>query len=139
MTSNSEGDLKENENKELYFSYFIGRCNPPHQGHFEMINQTIHSAINKGGKALILLGSGPKAKDNGLDRRTLNDPLPFDFKRQLIESKINAFDYYQEEEKKVINEHHFASISASDYDIQAMTNTAATVVDFIEAALVREL
>jgi len=40
---NSE-EIEPKKTKELYFSYFIGRCNPPHQGHFHMINAAITAA-----------------------------------------------------------------------------------------------
>ena len=95
---------QENDKNTLYFSYFIGRCNPPHEGHFHMIQETISAAQTNGGKALILLGSGPKAK-SGEDRRTEKDPLPFLLKKMIIEKNIAIADTNnQESETEVITQ-----------------------------------
>jgi len=56
--------------------YFIGRLNPPHQGHITALMELIKRAIldnldNPNYKIIILLGSGPKKL------RSLDNPLPF--------------------------------------------------------------
>ena len=114
--------------KELYFSYFIGRCNPPHQGHFHMINGAIESANKKGGKALILLGSGPKAK-YGIDRRTEKDPLTFDLKKEIIEKNITNCV-----EPSVFSADKY-EIDEDTYEIVEMTNPTAQVIEFVETEL----
>lgn len=67
--------------------YFIGRLNPPHNGHIETLKQLIQSAIeenpnNSKYKIIILLGSGPK-KGNRLD-----NPLSFETKKDFITFKL---------------------------------------------------
>lgn len=68
--------------KTLRVYYFIGRLNPPHNGHIEALTSLITRAQkenpNKNYKVIILLGSGPGKK------QTLNDPLSFDFKREVV-------------------------------------------------------
>lgn len=67
--------------------YFIGRLNPPHNGHIETLRQLIQTAIeqnpdNPRYKIIILLGSGPK-KGNRLD-----NPLSFETKKDFITYKL---------------------------------------------------
>jgi len=67
--------------------YFIGRLNPPHNGHIETLRQLIQTAIeqnpnNPHYKIIILLGSGPK-KGNRLD-----NPLSFETKKNFITYKL---------------------------------------------------
>jgi nicotinamide mononucleotide adenylyltransferase len=102
----------------MYMSYFIGRCNPPHQAHFEMIHNAISTAVHNNGKALIILGSGPKPK-SGTDRRTEKDPLNFDLKKQIIEQFIWS--------QCSDNEAHF--------EIVEMINPTHQVIEFVETEL----
>jgi hypothetical protein len=138
--------------KELYFSYFIGRCNPPHQGHFHMINGAILAANEKGGKALILLGSGPKAKSgNKTDsRRTEKDPLTFDLKKEIIEKNItNCEDKVEEkdEEKDAGKNDGNSQVSTDDvvfqfepnHEIVEMTNPTTQLIEFVETELQYQL
>jgi nicotinamide mononucleotide adenylyltransferase len=68
--------------KTLRVYYFIGRLNPPNNGHIEALKSLIQKAQSKNTdenyKVIILLGSGPGKK------QTLNDPLSFDFKREVV-------------------------------------------------------
>jgi len=71
----------------LFLSYFIGRCNPPHDGHIFALTRLLNDVIieqSKGAeaKALILLGSGPKKQ------RTEDNPIPFDLKSRFIKYKL---------------------------------------------------
>ena len=67
--------------------YFIGRLNPPHEGHIETLGQLIQQAIrdnpdNPHYKVIILLGSGPKKGD------PLDNPLSFQTKKDFITYKL---------------------------------------------------
>ena len=70
---------------ELNVYYFIGRLNPPHEGHIETLKSLIEEAIRNNKidgqpyEIIILLGSGPNGGE-----RTLNDPLPFDLKMKVV-------------------------------------------------------
>ena len=77
---NSEG------NDEANFFYFIGRLNPPHDGHIFALKELVSKAMLKGSKALILLGSGPKQGDG--DKRTFENPIPFELKKEFIEQQL---------------------------------------------------
>lgn len=125
--------------KELYFSYFIGRCNPPHQGHFHMIREAIIAANDpkKEGKALIILGSGPKAK-NGIDRRTEKDPLRFNLKKEIIEKNIIT-NCVEPEQNHVFNILEKYEIDEDKYEIVEMTNPTAQVIEFVETELQSQL
>ncbi len=74
--------LKNDITKNYKVYYFIGRLNPPHNGHIEALDFLIKKAQreNPDGnyKVIILLGSGPGKN------QTLNDPLPFGFKRSVV-------------------------------------------------------
>jgi Asp-tRNA(Asn)/Glu-tRNA(Gln) amidotransferase C subunit len=79
---NSEG------NDEANFFYFIGRLNPPHDGHIFDLKELVNKAMSKGSKALILLGSGPKQADG--DKRTFENPIPFELKKEFIEQQLQS-------------------------------------------------
>jgi len=69
--------------------YFIGRLNPPHQGHITALMELIKRAIldnldNPNYKIIILLGSGPKKL------RSLDNPLPFLTKKEFITYKLKT-------------------------------------------------
>uniref|UniRef100_A0A6C0JY46 Uncharacterized protein n=1 Tax=viral metagenome TaxID=1070528 RepID=A0A6C0JY46_9ZZZZ len=66
-----------------HFFYFIGRLNPPHDGHIAALEALIHKANAAGSEPLILLGSGPGKL------QTLDNPIPFSLKREFIESKLS--------------------------------------------------
>lgn len=72
----------EIERRGVYY-YFIGRLNPPHEGHIEALLNVISSAIDNGGIAIILLGSGPNGGE-----RTSKDPLNFEIKRNFVIDKL---------------------------------------------------
>lgn len=75
-------DVNLQNNSGKYF-YFVGRANPPHDGHIEGLLSLCLHAIENGGTAIILLGSGP---NNGA--RTPKDPLDFDLKSSFIKDKL---------------------------------------------------
>jgi len=79
---NSEG------NDEANFFYFIGRLNPPHDGHIFALKELVSKAMSKGSKALILLGSGPKQADG--DKRTFENPIKFELKKEFIEQQLQS-------------------------------------------------
>jgi hypothetical protein len=126
--------------KELYFSYFIGRCNPPHQGHFHMINAAITAARENSGKALILLGSGPKAKVE-TDRRTEKDPLIFKLKKEIIEKNIYCVNdkSVKDENQKQELELESVILEEPNYEIVEMTNPTDQVIEFVETELQSQL
>jgi nicotinamide mononucleotide adenylyltransferase len=62
----------------LKIYYFIGRLNPPHEGHIRALIQMIEEANSNGSVALILIGSGPK----GL--RTMDNPVTFETKKEFL-------------------------------------------------------
>lgn len=71
------------KDRQAKYYYFIGRLNPPHEGHVAALLNVITNALEDGGKAIILLGSGP----NG-GMRTSKDPLGFDLKKEFIIAKL---------------------------------------------------
>ena len=82
---------KFNDNKNKYldelkdknYYYFVGRLNPPHNGHITGLIQVILKALNNNGTAILLFGEGP---NNG--KRTLNDPLDFNLKSSFVKNKL---------------------------------------------------
>lgn len=79
--------LPPKENNIVSIYYFIGRLNPPHNGHIETLRQLIQTAKkqnpdNPNYRIIILLGSGPK-KGNPLD-----NPLSFETKKDFITYKL---------------------------------------------------
>lgn len=63
---------------ELKVYYFIGRLNPPHQGHIAALIQMIERANADNSVALIILGSGPKRE------RTMDNPIPYETKEAFL-------------------------------------------------------
>ena len=82
-------ELKEKQ-QFLEFYFFIGRLNPPHQGHFEALFQMIDAAkrSRNPSKIIIFAGSGPTTKDK-MALNILNNPIPFEEKKQIIENILN--------------------------------------------------
>jgi hypothetical protein len=97
-------------NNKKHFLYFIGRLNPPHDGHIEALKTLIRKAHTFNSTPLILLGSGPKKE------RTLDNPIPFDVKKRFIEKKL-AED----------------SIAPGTYIIQEMDNPSKDVSHYISS------
>jgi nicotinamide mononucleotide adenylyltransferase len=77
------------DKKTLRVYYFIGRLNPPHDGHIEALNSLIERAKTENPdenyKVIILLGSGPGKK------QTLNDPLSFDLKYSVVVDLLRRY------------------------------------------------
>lgn len=86
QVASEDADIQDNtyeiERKGKYY-YFIGRLNPPHEGHIEALLNVISNAIDNGGIAIILLGSGPNGGE-----RTSKDPLDFDLKSAFVTAKL---------------------------------------------------
>jgi len=59
--------------------YFMGRLNPPHEGHIQALRNMIEKANSKGYKALIILGNGP---NGGIT--TMEDPISFASKERVL-------------------------------------------------------
>jgi hypothetical protein len=74
--------IEERQGRQGIYYYFIGRLNPPHEGHIEALLNVIENAIENRGIAIILLGSGPKGE------RTSKDPLGFELKRDFVVAKL---------------------------------------------------
>lgn len=109
-----EVNLQNSEkNNIVNFYYFIGRLNPPHDGHIYALTELVTKAKQNGFKALILLGSGPKQPDE--DKRTMDNPISFDTKKAFIISKLNEI----------------GAIENKDYLIQEMTTPFADVSRYI--------
>lgn len=101
-------------NPTMTFMYFIGRLNPPHNGHIRALVSLIEAAKEKGSVPLILLGSGPGKA------RTMDNPIDFETKKQFIVDKL-ASEYGFEEN--------------TDYIIKEMTNPAANVAEYVYKGL----
>ena len=84
-------EIESNNIRSAHIFYFIGRLNPPHNGHIEALKKLVEDAKKKGANALILLGSGP-TKGTGAGRRTMDDPIEYALKKEFIESKLPAAD-----------------------------------------------
>jgi len=103
----SDEILTQDENgKETNFFYFIGRLNPPHNGHIKALKTLVDIANKDGSVPLILLGSGPGSV------RTMDNPITFELKEAFLKE-----------------------ILVGDYVIQKMTNPAINISDYIEARI----
>ena len=103
-----------NELKQLSLFYFIGRLNPPHNGHISALIQLIDMAKSVNSVPLILLGSGPKLGN------PLDNPITFDLKKRFIEFKLNEMKGF---------------VSNTDYIIKEMTNPANNVSEYLKIYL----
>jgi len=65
------------------YIYFIGRLNPPHEGHIAALLSVVEEAIGSGGIAILLFGSGP---NGGI--QTSKDPIAFDLKSRFVIAKL---------------------------------------------------
>jgi nicotinamide mononucleotide adenylyltransferase len=77
-----EIDTEDDNGHKVSFFYFIGRLNPPHNGHIKALRTLVEMANNVNAVPLILLGSGPKGE------RTLDNPITFDVKKRFIQSVL---------------------------------------------------
>ena len=100
------------QSKKLF--YFIGRLNPPHNGHIAALQELVNLAKESNSVPLILLGSGPTQK-NG-DKRTMDNPISFETKKQLIESKL-------------------LGVQGRDYIITEMANPSKDVSEYVSTQL----
>jgi nicotinamide mononucleotide adenylyltransferase len=79
---------------DLQFFYFIGRMNPPTQGHIESLSRLISVARESQTKAIIVIGGGPEGGVLSLD-----DPITFELKvkvlkQLLLERGFQESEYY---------------------------------------------
>jgi hypothetical protein len=109
--ANSEG------NDEANFFYFIGRLNPPHDGHIYALKELVSNAMSNNSKALILLGSGPKQSDG--DKRTMENPIPFELKKEFIEQQLQSI----------------GAVEGTNYIIKEMTSPHGDLAGFIHESL----
>jgi hypothetical protein len=109
-----EINLTETNGQSKKLFYFIGRLNPPHNGHIAALQSLVDLANKANSVPLILLGSGPTQK-NG-DKRTMDNPISFETKKQLIESKLPG-------------------VEGTDYIIQEMANPAKDVSNYVSTQL----
>jgi hypothetical protein len=82
---------KASSHRDVNISYIVGRMNPPHDGHIYLISEMIRQSKETGARPLILLGNGPK------NERTMEDPLPFELKRNIIIRKLAELKISHEE------------------------------------------
>ena len=97
---------QDDERQHNKFFYFIGRLNPPHNGHIKALEQLVRMANAQGSIPLILLGSGPRGE------RTMDNPITFETKEQFIRSVLPG-----------------------EYIIKKMDNPAKNVSDYIREGL----
>jgi nicotinamide mononucleotide adenylyltransferase len=97
---------QDDERQNNKFFYFIGRLNPPHNGHIKALEQLVRMANEQGSMPLILLGSGPRGE------RTMDNPITFETKEQFIRSVLPG-----------------------EYIIKKMDNPAKNVSDYIREGL----
>ena len=108
--------IEETNGKEFNFFYFIGRLNPPHNGHIAALQKLVEQAKSTGSTALILLGSGPKQSDG--NKRTMDNPIPFITKKDFVESKLEG-------------------VNDKDYIIREITNPTKDISDYISEQLAK--
>ena len=75
----------------ISFFYFIGRLNPPHNGHIAALHSLIIMARDDNSFPLILLGNGPQSKSCSIDQQTTNkldNPIDFELKKEFIKYKL---------------------------------------------------
>jgi nicotinamide mononucleotide adenylyltransferase len=101
-----EVDTIDEQGNIIHFFYFIGRLNPPHNGHIKALRTLVEMANNVNSVPLILLGSGPKGE------RTLDNPIPFEIKEQFIRNVLQG-----------------------NYIIEKMTNPAQNISKYIRDGL----
>ena len=93
---------------DISFYYFIGRLNPPHNGHIAALTQLVTTANENHSTPLILLGSGPKKI------RTLDNPITFELKSSFIRSKLEG--------EYIIKEMQSPSTDVSEYIVHDLQN-----------------
>jgi hypothetical protein len=78
----------------ISFFYFIGRLNPPHNGHIAALYSLIIMARDDKSFPLILLGNGPQSKSCSIDQQTTNkldNPIDFELKKEFIQYKLQTY------------------------------------------------
>jgi len=97
---------QDDKGKQAKFFYFIGRLNPPHNGHIKALQTLVETANEQRAIPLILLGSGPGGE------RTMDNPITFETKEAFIRMVLPG-----------------------NYIIRKMTNPAKNVSDYISEGL----
>lgn len=134
IINGNEGEKIEEQPEEINYYYFIGRLNPPHNGHIKALKELVTKANQKGTRPLILLGSGPSRPDG--QRRTMDNPIPYELKEAFIRSVLErelpplppgTTLYYLP--------HELGMSTDSRYIIKEMTNAARDIPMFIQEQL----
>jgi len=76
----------ESDSGNVKLFYFIGRLNPPHNGHIAALNKLVQMANSQGSIPLIILGSGPGSDDE--TKRTMDNPISFETKERFIRNVL---------------------------------------------------
>jgi nicotinamide mononucleotide adenylyltransferase len=76
----------ESDSGNVKLFYFIGRLNPPHNGHIAALNKLVQMANSQGSVPLIILGSGPGSDDE--TKRTMDNPINFETKERFIRNVL---------------------------------------------------
>ena len=114
------------EIKEMNVYYFIGRLNPPHAGHIKTLKSLIETAKKTNGKVIILLGSGPNK-----GARTLDDPLDFELKRQVVIALLGD-DYTSYQREIDIIEMDKAAVQITDIIQQDINSINDIIIKIIK-------
>ena len=91
---------------QLCLYYFIGRLNPPHEGHIlalaEMLN-AVKEQQKRGNraKALILLGNGPRNKTKGFG--SSDNPIHFDLKERIVRAQLTKMFNSPQIQKQIMD------------------------------------
>ena len=109
-SQNEDNAFQTNLKKTTHFYYFIGRLNPTHYGHLNILNNLVQTANRNNSVPLILLGSGPKGE------RTLENPITYELKTKFIRSQLPG-----------------------NYILKEMKSPAADVSQFIKMSLINKI
>ena len=132
----------QSETVVIYF--FIGRLNPPHEGHEGALKKLIHMAGEEHSIPLILLGSGPNKGE-----KTLDDPLTFLTKKKVlkyrlvdqlceIREKTNPITDVMDWTKEVIRNMSVQPTEVIYKLVVGNKNDNATKLDWVHKTLVKE-
>ena len=88
--------------EEIVFYYFIGRLNPPHDGHINALRILLEESSKTGSIPLILLGNGPSLKPATTGTQVINksfdildNPLDYDLKERFIKIELDKLGFDQ--------------------------------------------
>ena len=86
------GQAAESQPRVIKLFYFIGRCNPPHDGHIYTLAEMIRTVMKENddgnySKACIILGDGPYHLPG---ERLPSDPIEHALKERVIIDKLTT-------------------------------------------------